>query len=322
MNRLLLKKAILECRTLWLGCAVALALFCSIRVWIVAQFSMERFQTIVEQFREFEKLSPVPFEQLFTYAGRIAVTFDEPIVVLCIAVWAIARGSDCVSGELGRGTMEMLLAQPFRRSQIIGSQAAVTVVGAALLMLVTWLSIYIGVQLTTVKEEPPPATWKVPLFGFEVPNLLADPEPVEVPMSERVDSRVFAPATFNLFCLTVFLAGLSTLLSSMGRHRSTTIGIMVGIYIVAAAMKILAVASESWSWLRYGTFFMLYEPQAITQMVVKDPSQAWVIVTQASETEPAALGPLGYSLPLLGLGVLAYLLAGLIFQRRDLPAPL
>ena len=77
--------------------------FCWLRVWIVSLLPTDRFKTIVEQFREFERFVPVPFEQLFTYPGRIALTYDELIVVMCMAMWAIARGSDCVAGELCAG---------------------------------------------------------------------------------------------------------------------------------------------------------------------------------------------------------------------------
>ena len=35
----------------------------------------------------------------------------------------------------------------------------------------------------------------------------------------------------------------------------------------------------------------------------------------------AETGPLGYDLLLIGMGTVAYILAGVIFRRRDLPAP-
>ena len=80
-----------------------------------------------------EQLMPVSFSQVATSAGRIAVAYDDPIVLLLVTVWAISRGSDAVSGELNRGTMEMVLAQPVTRFGVLGTQAAVTLGGAALL---------------------------------------------------------------------------------------------------------------------------------------------------------------------------------------------
>ena len=63
---------------------------------------------------------PVSFAQIATSAGRIAVAYDDPIVLLLVTVWAISRGSDAVSGELNRGTMEMVLAQPVTRLGVLG----------------------------------------------------------------------------------------------------------------------------------------------------------------------------------------------------------
>src|SRR5210317_1038482 len=102
MKQALLRKSIREARLLLGWSTIIMFAFCWLRVWIVSLLPTDRFKTIVEQFREFERFVPVPFEQLFTYPGRIALTYDELIVVMCVVIWAIARGSDCVAGELGR----------------------------------------------------------------------------------------------------------------------------------------------------------------------------------------------------------------------------
>jgi hypothetical protein len=71
MMRLLLKKYVNESIWLWLACGLMLYLFCWARVWIVCQFDLQQFQPFLEQFRSFEKFSPVPLEQLLTYTGSI-----------------------------------------------------------------------------------------------------------------------------------------------------------------------------------------------------------------------------------------------------------
>ena len=93
MNRALIGKFVGEAK--WLGFFTALILFsfCWLRVWLTSLLPMERFRTILEQFREFERFVPVSFEQLLTYSGRIALTYDEFIVVASVALWAIARPS-------------------------------------------------------------------------------------------------------------------------------------------------------------------------------------------------------------------------------------
>ena len=77
-----------------------------------------------------KKLMPVPIEVLASERGRLAFAYDHPLVALTMTVWAFARGSDAVSGELNRGTLEMVLAQPVRRTTVLLTHAAVTVAGA------------------------------------------------------------------------------------------------------------------------------------------------------------------------------------------------
>jgi ABC-2 type transport system permease protein len=322
MNRSLLKKSMLEGRLLFLACAVGLYAFCWVRCWVVGQFEMARFQSVLEQFREFERFSPVPFEQLFTYTGRVALTYDEPIVILCIAVWAISRGSDVVSGELSRGTMEMLLAQPVSRLQVLVSQAALTVAGVALLCLCCWLGTTTGIATTDVTELGPRPTWRLPGIGLKVENPFAERETVVVAMRDRVDPRDFFPAVVNLFSLGVFLAGLSTLMSSWDRYRWRTIGLVVGFFVLQLSMKIAGMATDSMAWMLRFTFLTAYEPEAFVSIAVNTPQQAWNLLILDAQAGFEDLGPLGYDLILLVLGFLAYLGSGVVFCRRDLPAPL
>jgi ABC-2 type transport system permease protein len=321
MNRSLIKKAIVESRLLLASCMTALFGFCWTRVWLVSQFEMSRVQTIVEQFQQFERFLPVPFEQLFTYAGRIALTYDEPIVIVCMSLWAIARGSDCISGEIGRGTMEMLLAQPVSRLQILWSQSLVTVIGTALLAIASWLGVYVGIRTTIVEEPKPAANLTIPWFGVELPNPLAKTEMQRVPMSQRVEAAWFVPAAFNLFSLGVFGAGLSTLLSACDRYRWRTIGMVVGFYIVEMTVKIVGRAADHLAWLGRWTFFTAYEPERFVSVAVRDPELAWAV--WASDLPGVwELGPLGYNSILLGIGLAAFAGATLVFRSRDIPAPL
>jgi ABC-2 type transport system permease protein len=322
VNRILLKKSLAEARGLLLGCLAALLVVFWSRVWLVTQFDMSRFKAVLEQFREYQRFSPVPFDQLFTYAGRIAISFDEPVVIVCIAVWAIARGSDCVSGELGRGTLEMLLAQPISRTQVLWSQAAVTIGGVAALAWVTWLGLYLGIHTNSVRGPAPRETWTVPWLQLEILNPLAEPKTQLTPLSQEVDPAVFAPAACNLFALGVFLAGLSCFLSACDRYRWRTIGLMAGLMIAQMIIKVIGVASDRFHWLMRCTFLTAYEPQVAVSLALNRPDETWSLVLRDPAGRCQELGPLGYDLLLIGLGVLAYAAATFVFRRRDLPAPL
>jgi ABC-2 type transport system permease protein len=321
MNRALIRKSVGEARLLLLASAAVMFAFCWVRVWIISLLPTERFRTIVEQFREFEKFLPVPFEQLFTYAGRIALTYDELIVVMCVVVWAIARGSDAVSGELNRGTMEVLLAQPVSRLKVLSTQAVVTIAGVALLAVASWCGVYAGIHTTSVEEPAGPAPIVMPLPGIVSPAQLFEGETRTVPMSAKVSATSMWPAAVNLFALGFFLAGLSTLFSSLDRYRWRTIGTVAAIFVVQLIMKIVGLASETWRWLLKATFLTAYDPERFVSIAVNRPADTWRIILADEAGQGPSLGPLGCDLLLIGLGIAAYLAAGWIFGRRDLPAP-
>lgn len=257
-----------------------------LRVWVSSFFTSSDLEGMFGFMPEFvEPLLPVPFSQIATAAGRIAVAYDDPIVLLVVTVWALSRGSDAVSGELNRGTMEMVLAQPVTRLGVLLSHAGMTLGGAAVLAAVAWSGTSVGLAMIAV-EEPIP-------------------------------TRVFIPAALNLFAFTAFLAGLTTMVSSATSYRSRTLGMVGGFYAVSMVVKIIGRAVPHWHWLSNFSFFTPFEPQAL----VGNASKAWTFWVPKAKGS-FELGGLGYDSILIGLGLLAYVAAAAIFHRRDLPAPL
>ncbi len=320
MNRVLIRKYIGQSSLLFLFCGFALFAFAWVRVWVVSLVDMGQFQAILEQLRNFEKLAPIEFDALFTYSGRVGLTYDEPIVILCTVVWCIARGSDVVSGELGRGTLEMLLAQPIRRTTLLFSHAVVSVVGLAMLCLLVWAGIGVGIHATTVKESVPPPTLRVPILNVDVPLSMDNPIQEEIPLRERVDPRTYAASTFHLFAFGFFLLGLTTMLSSVDRYRWRTVGTVVGIYTLQLVMFGLGKAAESLEWLLSFSFFSCYKPQKMTSLVTNDGLAApWSLTSVVPD---GSLPPLLYPTILLVMGISCYVVALVYFTRRDLPAPL
>src|SRR5690349_14917594 len=97
VKRTLLKKCIRDARLLWAACAAVMFAFSWMRMYIVSRVEMDSFARIVgELWDKWSRFSPVGLEQLLSYSGRVAMTYDEPIIVFGVAIFAIARGSDCV----------------------------------------------------------------------------------------------------------------------------------------------------------------------------------------------------------------------------------
>lgn len=232
MSSALWSKTVRETWGSLVPCLLLLFGFSWIFVWLTSfALDLTGLANVFGQFfGMFERLAGVPLKDLATTRGKLALLYIDAVTVFTSIGWAIARGSDVVSGEVGRGTMEMLLAQPVRRSEIIGVQAAVTTIGAALLSLAVWLGIAAGLATVDLRDEP---------------SLLA----------------VF-PASLNLFALIVAIAGLSTFISAWHRERWQTIGLVSGIVIVELIVKVVGKAWPDGGWLLYLTFLSAFEPQA------------------------------------------------------------
>jgi ABC-2 type transport system permease protein len=256
---------------------------------------------------------------MISYPARIAIIYDEPLVVMLMTIWCVSRGSDTVSGELGRGTMEMLLAQPVSRLQVILTPILVTLCGVGLLAMVAWLGTCTGIATASIERPAPGSTWTIPFTAIQ---LGASNEMQRIPMNTLAPYRLFIPPALNYFSLGVFLAGVCTLVSSFDRYRWRTIGIFMGFFILQMLAKLLGMAFETMAGAKKLTFFCAYEPVVMVSTTVGDPKFAWTWLLWDEAGNFEGIGPLGCDAILCGLGVLAIVIATTIFCRRDVPAPL
>lgn len=283
--RALWKKTLNDSKWLLLGGMALMFVIHWVRVWLAGQLPLSNLKAILGLLPPIaEKISPVPLAQIATPVGRIAIAYDDPTVLLLVTVWAIARGSDAVSGEINRGTMEVLLAQPITRARLLLTQAGATILGGALLAATAWLATSIG--LLTVTLDGP------------------------------VSAKAFIPPALNLFALTVFLAGLTTMVSSCDQYRWRTVGLVGAFYAIELVIKVIARTAEGFEWLSALTFFSAFEPQLITSQ----QEYAWSLWYTAAGGPH--LGGLGCDAVLVVLGSLCYGLALAVFCYRDIPAPL
>ncbi len=322
MNIALAKKFVRESVVLWAAIAATLFAFAWFRVWIVSEIDTSRFRQILELLpQDWRRFSPVEFDWLISYLGRASLTLDEPMVMLLIGIWTIVRGSDVVSGELNRGTMEMLLSQPVSRGRLFAQHGVLTVAGLAGLVLLIWLAMTLAVNTTMLQESTYPE-FRIPLTGYRVPITFFGPTTETVPMIERVRPSQFIPGLANLFCFGLFLICYAMMFSSWDRFRWRTLGIVVGIFVAAALIKVAAMASEKFQWLQFLTFLSLYEPALSIEVVDSQPDQAFRFLRYDQENVIEGLGPLGMNAILIFLSSIFFLTGLTVFRRRDLPAPL
>jgi ABC-2 type transport system permease protein len=169
----------------------------------------------------------------------VALAFVDPVVVLAATVWGITRGSDAVSGQLERGTMEMVLAAPVRRVAVFVTQALATTAAAALLCTVLWVAVWAAITLG--------------------------------PWAGKVDPLRFLPAAANVFGLMVCMAGISAGVSAADSYRWRTVGILCGFYVFSILAKLVGRLSSPLWWVGYFSFLNAYEPQRL----VGDAAESW-----------------------------------------------
>jgi ABC-2 type transport system permease protein len=323
MNRSLWKKNLSEGGVLLLALIIGAACFAWFRVNVVGELDTTSFRRIMDLVpKSWLKFASVDLEWLISYSGRTGLTLDEPFLIMMFAIWAIVRGSDVVSGEISRGTMEMLLAQPVSRRRVFLIQVGSTILGLAILCLATWLAMWLAVHTTSVKvaADPAPNIWSLPTML--IPGSNKEPESVDKPMSEFVDAADFIPGVVSLFSLAAFVTGFTTLMSSMDRFRWRTLGIAAGFYLVAAMIKILAIASTTFSWAHWLSFFSLYEPEVAIKASCETPELLWQFWRYGDDGAWEGFGILAQNMILLGGAIVFLIAAWRIFERRDIPQPL
>ncbi len=287
MIRALLAKVIGDAKWLFLALLVLMFFFPWVFLWASSKISLPAFSNFLSSAlpREWQQVWGVPFSQVATPAGRAALVFVHPLIVFSAAIWTVARGSDCVSGEIGRGTMEMLLAQPVRRTTIYATQAFVTIVGSALLAIAVWCGTALGLRTGQLYEN--------------------------------VSAALYIPPAINLFALMVCLGGMTALISACDSVRWRTIGLMAGWYVLSTVLAVVSQIAERLKWLGKMSFLTAYNPQSM----VARPDEVWSLLAYRNGAV-AGLGVGGQVVVLFALGIACYVAGAVVFNRREIPAPL
>src|SRR5262245_9972930 len=103
MNRALFGKCVNDSKLLLGAIFLLMFGFPFVFLWASGMISLPAFSEFLASAlpREWQKVWGVPIGQVATPAGRAALVYVHPFVMTSAVVWAIARGSDCVSGEIG-----------------------------------------------------------------------------------------------------------------------------------------------------------------------------------------------------------------------------
>jgi ABC-2 type transport system permease protein len=249
MNRGLISRSFRDSGWMLATCCLLAAGFTWLRVWVASQIKADAFiKFFSESLKIFQALLPAPIEDFASSLGRVAFSYEEFGLVMLLGLWCISRGSECIAGRVGSGTMEMLLAQPLRRISLLTSHSVVTIIGVAALAAASWGGVGLGLAISTFEQSP---------SFFQL-----------------------APGALQIFGLGLFIAGAATFISSLVRNRSTAVGLMIGFYVIELALAIVSRVSVRFQWMRWLTILAAYEPTMLTLGIDRDPAQYWPLYWQ------------------------------------------
>jgi ABC-2 type transport system permease protein len=165
----------------------------------------------------------------------VSISYVHPVTQAALCVWAIGRAAGAIAGEIDRGTMELLLAQPLRRAQVVAAHFVVDCITIPTLCLGLWLGTAMG-------------AWLVGFMTADEPQM-------------RVEPTAFLPALLNVAALLAAAGGLTMALSAAGRLRNRVLGLAV---LAALVQFLVNVVGQLWppmEPLRPLTVFYYYQPQ-------------------------------------------------------------
>jgi ABC-2 type transport system permease protein len=167
----------------------------------------------------------------------ISISYVHPLTMFILSTWAIGRASGAIAGEIDRGTMELLLAQPIRRSNVVLGHLCVDMCTIPVLCLSMWAGTWLGVYL-------------VGFIGNANETLAVDP-------------WAFGPGLVNVALLVFAISGLTMWLSSAGRFRWRVLGMAVVVALVQFLVNLIGQLWDPAAPLRPLTVFYYYQPQPI-----------------------------------------------------------
>lgn len=182
----------------------------------------------------------VPAEQMLgiapsetpTLAMQAAIA-NHPLVFLALLGWAISRASAAVAGEVERGTLDLTLSRPIRRSTFLAAQILATLIVFALLGLAITAGHLASTRLIYRLNGTPPPRDYLPMIG----SLIA-------------------------LGMAVFGYTLPISSGSLSRARAGIIGLAITLTGIAGI--IFARQYEEYDWVANLSVFEFYAPVANT----------------------------------------------------------
>jgi ABC-2 type transport system permease protein len=252
MTRLLVSKLFRDVRLSLLTVALLLAAFECLWAKVTERISGAIIQALLKMGITTAQIREVIFEGagkiLQTLMGGesihleraqdvLSIGFVDPLIQTIFCVWAIGRASSAIAGEIDRGTMELLLAQPLARARLVLAHFLIDLMTIPVLCLSLWGGLWLGTGLAGL--------WEAKTSDM------------------RVDTLAFAPSLMNAAVLIFAISGYTMWLSALGRFRGRVLRLAVLATLLQFMVNLVGQHLEFMAPLRPFTVFYYYQPQQI-----------------------------------------------------------
>ena len=168
---------------------------------------------------------------LATSRGVIALGYVHPFFLSLFSAWTIRVGVGALSGEIGRGTMDVLASRPIPRWALVGAAWLTIAIGLAIVAAAAWASTSIGLRLRPLGVTGTDV-WQLPVM------------------------------TWLLF---VAWAGVALAISATRREAGPAIGWVSGLIATSFVIEFLTRVWKPIAWMRPLSLFTYYRPQDIVR---------------------------------------------------------
>ena len=139
-------------------------------------------------------------------------------------MYAVIQGTGAVAGEEGSGTLDLLLAQPVARRDVLVQKVAATCLGSVLMVAIGAGGFFVSVPFVDI----------------------------------NVTLREITLAMANMLPITLFFFALSLWLSAVAPSRGLASGVAIGVVTAAYFVNTLAIGVRSLESLKYASPFYYY----------------------------------------------------------------
>jgi len=210
------RRSVFELRwqVLWFG--VGLAIYGASMVWLFPQFE-DALGLLTENYPP-EIMAFFGGGDLTNAAGFLTLEYQSFAVVI-VMVFAVVASTGQLAGDEGRGTLEILLAQPVGRARMMVEKA----VGVLVATLLICVLISVGWLVS------------VPFIDFDGELTLA----------------MVLGATFGVMPVVAFVVAMGFLLGALAPSRGSAAGILSAVVVLSYIGASLAQVIDAISWLRW-----------------------------------------------------------------------